>query len=181
MKAKNLPTVRCNRGFTAVEISVTLATIGVVVALGVQRVDSSAWRLDAAAQEVVQRVRAARSLAVLRQHNVVVTFDIDSRAMIVHEDANSDGVVDEGERVRRETLDGKAEFMRAAAPFADFTGGPVTFDDNSVTFMRNGSASQEGAVYVGRPNVAKARVVIISRATGYSEMQRYNGSTWISR
>jgi Tfp pilus assembly protein FimT len=170
-----------NRGFTTIELSMTLVLTGVVLGLGLQRVDSSSWRLDAAGQQVVQRVRAARALAVLKQHDVVLSFDIDGRALQLHEDANGNGVVDDGERVFREGLDGKSEFTNEGIPaFRGFEDGPVTFENNVVTFRRNGSASQEGAIYVGRPGAEKGRVIVISRATGYAEMHKHNGTSWIS-
>jgi len=159
----------------------TLTLMGLVLAVGMQRVDSSTWKLDSAGQAIVQSARAARALAVLRQHDVIVSFDIEALAIVVHEDVNGDGQIDDSERVRRQALEGKVEFTRGSAPaYAGFTDGPVTFGSGSVTFRRNGSASEEGAVYVGRPGLDRARVVVISRATGYAEMLRYNGSTWLS-
>lgn len=168
-------------GFTTIELSMTLVLTGVVLGLGLQRVDASSWRLDAAGQQVVQRVRAARALAVLKQHDVVLSLDVDGRALQLHEDANGNGVVDDGERVFREGLDGKSEFTNEGiAVFRGFENGPVTFEDNVVTFRRNGSASQEGAIYVSRPGSEKGRVIVVSRATGYAEMHRYNGTSWVS-
>ena len=170
-----------NGGFTSIDLAITLGIVGLVLALGVQRVNSSVWQLDSAGQLVVQRVRAARTLAALRQHDVIVTFDIGARTIVTHEDANNDGVVDDAERVTRQGLEGKIQFTRGAAPaFAGFADGAVSFDDNSLTFKRNGSASEEGAVYISRPAMEKARVIVISRATGYAEMHRYNGSNWRS-
>ena len=168
-------------GFSMLEVTVTLAVMGIVLAMGLSRVDTSAWRLDTAGQQVVQRVRAARALAVLRQHDVVVSFDVATRAIVVHEDANGDGEIGDDERVTRQGLEGKVRFeLGGATPFADYEGGAVTFSDGAVTFKRNGSASQEGAVYVSQPGLEKARVVVICRATGQAEMHRYNGSRWIS-
>lgn len=171
---------RNRHGFTIVELTVTLALLGVVIVIGVQRLDSSSWRLDSAAQEVVQTVRAARSVAVLKQHDVVVTLDVGQRRIIVHEDANNNGTVEDGERVRSEVLDGNAEFLlEGVPPYGEFSSGPVTFSNQTVTFLRNGSASQEGAVYISEPSIAKARVVVVRRATGYTELLRFNGESWL--
>lgn len=180
MQATSRPSLP-RRGFTSFELVLTLALIGLVLALGVTRIDSSTWRLDSAGQDIVQHVRAARALAVLRQHDVVVVFDVEASAIVVHEDANSDGIIDEGERVRRRPLEGNVQFTRSTAPpFAGFTESPVTFKSSSVTFRRNGSASEEGAIYLGRRGIEKARVVVIHRATGYAQMFPYNGSGWLS-
>lgn len=169
-----------NGGFTSVEIGVTLVLIGLTLAFGVARIDTSSWSLDAAAQEVSQRVTAARAMAVLRQHDVIVDFDVATRAMAIHEDTDSDGMVDEDERLIRYVLDGRVEFLLGdASPLAGFTSAPITFAGGSVTFLRNGSASEEGAVYVGRPDVGKVRAIVIRRATGYAEVHLYNGARWL--
>lgn len=168
-------------GFTTVEITFTLVLLAVLVALGVGRVDSSTWQLDAAGLQVVQEARAARTLAVLKQHDVIVAFDVNARQISIHEDADGDGEQGEGERVIRHTLKGHAAFTPGEAPaYAGFSAGPITFDGGSVTFRRNGSASQEGVVYVGRAGLTVARAVVIGRATGFAEMIRYDGTNWSS-
>lgn len=168
-------------GFTMTELMMAIALMGIIVTIGAQRVDVAVWRLDTSAQEVMQRLRAGRALAILRQHDVIVRFDTGGGVVIVHEDANNDGEINTGERVRRYVLEGGMELTRGSAPaYAGFTGGAVTFDNQVVTFYRNGSASQEGAVYVGGAGVASARVVVISRATGYAQIHRYDGSRWLS-
>jgi Tfp pilus assembly protein FimT len=166
-------------GFTVVELCATIVLIGLMLAFGIARVDTVTWKLDTATKEVMQRLRSARALAVLRQHDVIVSFDVEARALIVHEDVNGDGLVDEDERVVRHRLGGKVQFERGEAPpFAGFTNAAVSFQAGAVTFLRNGSASQEGAVYVGWPGAVKGRVVVVRRATGYAEVHRYNGSQW---
>lgn len=160
---------------------IALALFAVIVAYGLQRVDSSAWGLDAAARGVVQRVRGARSLAVLKQHDVVVRFDVEGRAIVVHEDANGDGAVDAGERVVRYALESGADFTRGSSPpYRGFTAGPVTFEGAALVFRRNGSASEEGVVYLGRSGAARSRAVVIARSTGSAEMLRYDGTNWVS-
>lgn len=157
----------------------TVALLGIVVTIGVQRVDISVWRLDSAAQAVVQRVRAARALAILRQHDVIVNFDINRATIVVHEDVNNDGQIGADERVRRYALESGMEFsIGAAPPYAGYAGGAVTFAGQAVTFHRNGSASQEGAVYVSKAGVRGARVVVIGRATGSADVHRFNGARW---
>ncbi len=182
MKARRGPAPRSEGGFTSVDVAIALGLIGLMVAMGVSRVDSSAWRLDEAGQEVAQRVRAARALAVFKQHDVIVSFDVDGDAVVVHEDTNGNGADDSGERVMRYPLNGQIQFTRGSAPaYGGFDAGPVTFTDNKITIERNGSASEEGAVYVSRPGADKARAVVVNRATGYAQMHRYNGSNWISQ
>lgn len=163
-----------------VEVLTSVALLGVALSLGVSRIDSSVWRVDSAAAEVSTRARSARALAVLRQHNVRVTFDVDEGRIVIHEDANSDGAVGQYERVFGYRLDDQVELSRGlAAPYAGFASGPVTFINNTVTFLRNGSASEEGAVYVASANGLKVRAVVIARPTGYTDVIRFDGSGWI--
>lgn len=169
-------------GFTMPELIVALGLLGVALALGLSNLDWWAWRLNTAAAQVARQIGVARSLAVLRQHDVIVEFDFEGRTIVVHEDRNNDGVRDADERVVRQGLEGGVAFDRGGAPaYAEYTATAVTFDEARVTLRRNGSASAEGAVYLGRPGAdAGARVVVIARATGYTQTLRYNGSRWIA-
>ncbi len=166
-------------GFSTAELTVSLVLMGIALAVGVQRVDSTVWKLDAAARDVAQRARMARALAVLKQHNVILTFDAQDRVVILHEDSNNDGQVSSDERLTRYYLEKGISFTLGSAPaYADYGDDPITFYDASVTFLRNGSASEEGAVYIAKQSGYKARAVVIARATGYTQMRRYNGSGW---
>lgn len=168
-------------GFTMVDVAMTLALLGVVLSFGMTVVDTSVWRLDASASQVSQRTRVARSLAVLRQHDVIVTFDQAKRALFVHEDANNNGTQEDGERVVRYALEGGIRFTRGSAPaYGGYTSGAITFTGNKVTFRRNGSASEEGAIYVGRgSDDDRPKVVVLHRSTGYTETLKYDGSRWM--
>ena len=169
-------------GYSLMDMVVVIVLMGVILGYAISRVSSFGWRLDAAAREVSQRARIARALAVMRQHAVIVTFDVGAGAVVVHEDKNDDGVRDDTERVMVHPLEKGVEFTRGLAPaFETFDPSPVTFSDERVTFLRNGSASQEGAVYLsGSADEEKARVVVISRATGFTRILNYAGSGWIT-
>jgi Tfp pilus assembly protein FimT len=162
------------------DIVITLVLLGILVTLSLTTVDSSAWNLDAASNQVAQHLRIARQLAVMRQHDVIVEFDIPNATVSVHEDRNSDGARDDGERVRRFALDNGALFTGGSAPaYAGFTDGPVTFGDGRVKFRRNGSASEEGAIYVGRRADDEHPVVIVlGRATGFTQTFKHTSSGW---
>lgn len=168
-------------GFSTIELAVSLALIGIMLAVGVQRIDSTAWRLDTAARDVSQRLRAARAMAVLKQHDVIVTFDSDGGRVILHVDPNRDGIVDAEERVTSFHLEEGVSFsLGSAPPYDEFIGGPIAFEGEKVTFRRNGAASQGGAVYLSGPSGQKVRAVVLSRATGYTETFRYGGEGWRS-
>lgn len=168
-------------GFTVVDMAMTVAVLGVVLGFGISIVDTTVWKLDTSASQVAQRTRMARSLAVLRQHDVIVSFDVTEKALFVHEDADNDGVRDDGERRIRYSLEKGISYTRGAAPaYGGFSSGGVTFTDSRITFRRNGSTSEEGAIYVGRgSDDERPKAVIVRRATGYTEILKYDGSDWV--
>jgi prepilin-type N-terminal cleavage/methylation domain-containing protein len=70
---------RSRQAFTLIELLLVVAIIGVVTAITLPAFVASTRgnRLRAAARTVVQMGRYARSMAVLRQGDMVVTFDLD--------------------------------------------------------------------------------------------------------
>lgn len=166
--------------FSLVEVMVALVILGVLLGVGVSTIDYSAWALDSAAKDVSQHLRVARQRAVMKQHDVIVSFDVADATFVLHEDANNNGVRDGGERVSTRRLEKDAIFSRGTAPVhAGFTGGPVTFTGQQVTFHRNGSASEEGAIYLGRNvNDEHSVVIVLRRATAYTETLKHTGSGW---
>jgi Tfp pilus assembly protein FimT len=167
-------------GMTAVELVLVLALLGTMLGFAMAKVDVSPWRLNAAATQVNQRLRAARTLAILRQHDVIATFDASHRAIVIHEDANNDGVRDPDERAISHALESGTQFGRGTAPPIAGYSPPISFSEGRITFRRNGSASEEGAVYVARgPDDEHPLVLLVRRATGYTESLKYDGSTWV--
>lgn len=168
-------------GMTAIELILVLVVLGVTLGLAIATLDATPWTRRAAAAEVNQRLRAARTLAVLRQHDVIVEFDAAGHRFLVHEDADGDGARDDGERVLRYALEDGGRFDRGSAPpHAGFTDGPIAFTGGRVVFRRNGSASEEGAVYVAH-GVGDDRpfIVVVTRATGSTRTLRYDGTSWV--
>lgn len=172
--------VRGTGGFSIVDMAVTLVLLGVLLSVGVATFDNSGYRLDASLSQVIHRARVARSLAVLRQHDVIVEFDEVRPAVVMHEDANNDGVRDADERVIRYPLEEGTAFTRGSAPaLGGFTTTGVSFTNGKVTFRRDGSCSEEGAVYVGRGDAEEnPRAVVFARATGYTRIFRFTGADW---
>ncbi len=182
-------------GVTLVELVVVLAMIGIVAAIALPKIDLPRYQIEGAMHGVGTGMLVAQRLAVTRQHDVAVRFDVPGQALLIHEDANNNGVVDAGERVRRVPLGEKVVFGRGTAPPAPSVGSadPVTFTKTAegwpvVTFHRNGSASEAGGFYLtSRRALASgqhgddARAVEIERATGRAAWYRYAGGTWSRR
>lgn len=184
-------TQRVQTGFTLVEMLVVVTIIGIMAGLALPAIDVTRFKVESGLQSVGSTLQAAQREAVGRQHNVPVSFDVLQSAIVVHFDANNDGVANNGERVRFWPMDAALVFSRGPAPARAFGGTPVSFPNGpnglpTVTFRRNGSASLAGGLYItSRQAVAglakrqnDTRAVEIVRATGRIEWFRYSGGQW---
>ena len=181
--------IRSQHGFTMVEMIVTLALVAIVTGIALPRVDFSRARVRSAALELTTTFTAAQSRAVRNQHDVVLRFDTASATALVHLDVDNDGVLDSGESTALIALDG-VRFGRGSAPARPLGAAAVTFTQQraglpSLTFHRNGSASQVGLVYVvaGAASSVSAstdhvRALEVSRATGRTVCMRYRPGGW---
>lgn len=180
------------RGYSMVELLLVITLIGILVALAAPSFDTSNQRGDEAMQEVGTSLLAAQRSALAKQHSVVVSFDAPARLIRILDDQNENGIADPGERVRLHTLPEKIVFGRGTAPdYAQAPGnGSVSFTRRSgglpaVTFLRNGTASEEGGVYLtstrasrGEARPGDARVVVVARATGRTSWLSYATGSW---
>jgi len=176
------------RGFTLVEVLLVLGIVGIIMTIAVPGISPDRWRSDGAVQSVAIAMNAAQRTAVLRQHDVIMTFDMDADVIQVHLDTDNDGSVDSGEATRMidmpETIgfanSGATELPQGSAPisWAPASGDPI------LTFYRNGSTSSEGAVYLsptrGRKKAVatSARAVTVERATGVVRCWSFRNATW---
>ncbi|MDB4949807.1 MAG: hypothetical protein JWM27_2456 [Gemmatimonadetes bacterium] len=177
-------------GYTFMEMITVLVLLGILATLALPRLDVTGYRSDAALHSVGTLLLSAQRAAVMKQHAVVVAFDVTGRRIRVHDDLNDNGAIDAGEGIRWEPLDDGMVFGQGSAPAAAVGAGPVTFTKRqtswpAVTFLRNGSAGEEGGVYLtsrravtagGRPR--DARLVTVARATGRPSWLSYASGSW---
>lgn len=188
MDSKHPPPALDHAGFTMVELIITLGMIAVVLGIALPRLDLEGTRVRSSAHEVVSTLTAAQSRAVLNQHDVVIRFDTVAATALVHLDADNDGTLDAGETTTLVGLSDGVHFGRGQAPVMPQGDGAVSFTQirgglPSLTFHRNGSASQTGVVYVaaglrGRAEPAHVRAIDVSRATGRSVCSRVRAGAW---
>jgi hypothetical protein len=166
-----------------------MVIFGLLAAIAVPRVDLGAFRGVSAGSVVGSALLAAGRSAVVRQHNVVVSVDPSNRRLRVHYDADNDGQIDTGEWVRMEPLPEGVEFSRAGAPAGRVGAAAISFRGRegglpAITFLRNGSASEEGGFYlataqaVATSQKVNVRMMLVDRATGRPSWFIYDVSGW---
>jgi prepilin-type N-terminal cleavage/methylation domain-containing protein len=177
-------------GFTLVELLTVLVFVGLLISIAAPVLNPGRWRADSAVQELMVGLNAAQRLAVLRQHDVVVTFLVDERRISVHRDADNDGTLDAGEDARVIELPETIGFSRGDAPPIGGAADDVTFavvgGGHRLVFHQNGSASESGTAYL-RPvegsmsvDAESSRAISIERATGQVRCFSYRTRDWVT-
>jgi prepilin-type N-terminal cleavage/methylation domain-containing protein len=175
-------------GFTLVELVYVLLIVALLAGLAIPRIDVARFRMDTTVNEVATTLMAAQRAAVLRGHDMVVSFDETNRWLMIHVDANNDGLIQSGENRKVVELGEGVSFGLQAAP--QIRNGTVPFDFQArrggqpiMTFHRNGSASEMGILYLtslggGGSRAENARAVEVIRSTGRVKCWSYKTGEW---
>lgn len=176
-------------GFSLPELLIVLIIISILSALLVPNLEIVKYRMDGAVRGIASAMVAAQRQAVSRQHDVVVAFDKTNRRLRIHEDADNNGQIDAGERTRYVYLDNGVVFGLGGAPPL-FTADIIGFTETqsgmpALRFIRNGSVSEEGHVYLTSARAVAAsrypqdsRAVKVDRATGRVTWYYYDPDEW---
>jgi len=174
-------------GMTLIELMLVVTIMAIVAGIAIPRLDFIRYRSDAAARGVIGQLQAAQRLAVTRQYDVLVSFDVANRRVRVLEDVNNNGRADAGERAQWRSLQEQTLFSAPTTPVS-MSGGAVVGRDlrtidgmPTITFRRDGSASGDAEIYLTSPRLRPSdqRAVLVTESTGRAEWMRYNGSGWI--
>jgi prepilin-type N-terminal cleavage/methylation domain-containing protein len=175
------------RGFTLVEVLITLALIAIVAGMAIPRLDFTKYRSDAAARLIRSTLQQAQRLAIQRQFDVVVSFDTVKNRMRTAEDANDDGTVASSERVTWRPLEEGSVFGKPPAGISGAVGGAVAGTGvksitsmPSVVFHRDGAASGSIEIYITskRQKSSDFRALQVTQSTGRVDWYRYVGTAW---
>lgn len=182
---------RLGFGFTLIEMLIVLVVIGLVVGLAAPKIDVTKFRVESAMQGVGMALLAVERQAITQQHDVIVMFDVPNNLIRIHDDANNNGIVDPGERIRGLPLGEGIIFGRAGVTPRPMGGGSVNFVKvvaglPAVVFHRDGSASEAGGFYLtsnraatGGTHLDDTRAVELERATGRAMWFKYGTGGWV--
>jgi type IV fimbrial biogenesis protein FimT len=90
---------RNDRGFTLTELMIAVSIIGLIAVLSIPNYSRfmMGWRLNGETQHLASALRTARSSAIMKNIDVVFTFDLDANTYSWFEDMNRNGNRDNGE------------------------------------------------------------------------------------
>lgn len=177
------------RGFTIPELLMVLLVVGLLALIVVPNLEIVKFRMDGAVRGAAAALVAAQRQAVVRQHNVIVAFDTLNQALRIHQDRNNNGAVDSIEPVRTVAFDDGVVYGLGGAP-ALFGAETVGFTETQagrpvVRFIRSGSASEEGHIYLTSERTADTgvypkdtRALKVDRATGRVTWYYYDPTEW---
>jgi len=179
------------RGFTLIEMLITLVVLGIVVTFVRDKIDLAKFAVDSGMQSVGTILQAAQRQAVARQHNIIVAFDVANEALRVVDDSNNSGTITPGEHVRVIPLPDKVVYGLGGATIMSGIPGPISFQKTMgswpcVTFHRDGSASEAGGIYItslraaaGTGYPGDTRLIQTARASARVSFWRASPPNWV--
>jgi len=176
-----------SKGYSLPELLITLTIFGILMAIAVPDFSrlSLKRQIDGESQKLYMDLMFARITAIKNNNNVVVTFNQANNQYSIHDDTNSDGVVNGTETVKNVSLAPRVRFGFFGAGVVDPNGNPVTnavtltSGGNILTFNPRGEADNSGSVYliptseIGQSNLL-LRAISVVQATGGVEYWEYN-------
>ena len=191
MNNSRSPIGRPRHGFTLIELMLVVVLLGIVAKIAIPKIDITAFRADAGARVVGTSLNFASRVAVLRQHDVIVSFDQAGARLRVVEDVNSNGLVDTGERTTYKPMEDGVNFYVLSSGVGGVAGGSPAAAVNgttlktinsmpSIVFHRDGAASSDVEAYISskRQKNTDYRAVTITKATGRVSSYRYTANGW---
>lgn len=183
-----------SKGYSIPELVVVMAIMGILAITAVP--NYSLWvmaqEVDKEAQKLFLQLQLARIQAIKNNNDVIVNFNTVTNQYTIHDDTNSDAVVDAGETVKVMPLIPRIRFGFSGTGVIDPDGSAVANSvaiaggGSIITFDSRGQVSQSGSVYlipvseVGQTDVL-LRAVTFVQATGgvdYWEYNQANNPPW---
>ncbi len=184
---------RPRRAMTLIELLIVVTVIGIMTSVAMWKIDIARYQINGDMQSMGTALIAAQREAVAKQYNIIVVFDSASSNLRVIWDANDNGQLDGTERSRPVLLSDRVRFGIGTAPAMGWGASGIGFSQKepttglpSVTFYRNGSASEASGFYLTSTRAqasaeyaADVRAIRVERATGRPEWWHYDGTKWL--
>jgi prepilin-type N-terminal cleavage/methylation domain-containing protein len=179
--------MRRQAGFTMIELLIVVLIVSLIAVIAAPRINLTRYKIEGSMMGMSSVLFGAQRLAVTRQHDIVILFDVPNRMVYVQEDMNNDGLRDAGERQRGYPLGDEVVYGLNGATARAMGAGPVTFTKTlqgmpALVFHRTGSASEAKGLYLTsrRTNHPEdTRAIEIERSTGRVSWYRFQPpSSW---
>ena len=180
-------------GFTMTELVIVAAVLGLMAAVAIPNIISwiPTMRANSSIRNLASEMQLARMQAVSERNNYVITFDTTNHEYTIHDDNDSDGNLDEtgaaatnGDETSKGPISLSTDIQFGYVAGQVGTAGTtitsaVTFSGTSETFEPDGTATNNGSVYliptqdisISRKDRQRAITVI---QTGRVKVWRYN-------
>jgi hypothetical protein len=162
--------------------------MAIVTAFAVPRINTVRFQMDQNARTVRAALQLAQRLAVTRQYDIVVSFDVAGGRVRIAQDANNDMTLQASERVTWKSLEYGARFLTPPVGLNGAVGAAIVGTNvrtvggyPSVVLRRDGAASSDLEVYLtsATNQPGDFRAVTIAQPTGRPDWSRYLNGKWI--
>lgn len=174
-------------GFTLIEIMIVVSLMAIVGAMALPRLRISSFRADAGMRTLEAALQQADRSAVVRQSDVMVSFDTAGNRVRIVIDANGNRSYDDGEEIHWRALEDGVRFATPPAGVqtpggASVVGSAIVTRDNypTVFYHRDGALSSEVELFIrsARPDVRDFRALHVRQSTGRVQLYQYDGAAW---